>query len=75
MYKDYSTLLIRDYVVPETGAPLRSASLDLQMMILVAGMERSLNQWQRLLDSCGLAMIQIWYSTDRAESIIETQVK
>ena len=41
MEKDYSILLIKDYVVPETGASLRAASMDIQMMSVLAGMERT----------------------------------
>lgn len=75
MERDYSTLLIRDLVVPETGASVRTAAKDIQMMSLFAGMERTESQWINLLSLCGLSLIKIWYSGNGAESVIEATVK
>ena len=75
MDSEYSTLLINDYVVPEMGASLRVASMDLQMMSLFAGIERTESQWRSLLDLSGLEIVKIWYSATGLESIIETKIK
>ena len=75
MRSNYSGLLINDYVVPETGASLHSAAIDLQMMALVAGMERTESQWRDLIDACGLAVVKIWYSRGGLESVIETRLR
>ena len=75
MDRDYSTLFINDYVLPETGASVHSAAMDLQMMTFVAGMERTENQWKSLLDSSGLNIVKIWYSSTGFESVIECKLK
>ena len=75
MEKDYSTLLIYDYVMPETKAPIRAAAMDLQMMSLFAGMERTKSQWKVILDASGLEMVEVWYSATKFESVIEAKLK
>lgn len=75
MEKEYSTLLIYDYVMPETGAPIRAAAMDVQMMSLFAGMERTQGQWQVILDASGLELVQVWYSATKSESVIEAKLK
>lgn len=75
MEKNYSILLIKDYVVPETGASLRAASMDIQMMSVLAGMERTQCQWTSLLNSSGLGLVKVWYSASGIESIIEATIK
>ena len=75
MEKDYSTLLIYDYVVPETGAPIRAAAMDLQMMCLFAGVERTESQWRAILNTSGLELVFIWYSKTQSESVLEARLK
>ncbi|TVY82569.1 hypothetical protein LSUE1_G002071, partial [Lachnellula suecica] len=41
MTPGYSRLLVFEWVLPDTGAPLYPALLDINMMALLAGMERS----------------------------------
>ena len=74
MDQDYSTLLIYDYVVPETGASTRAAAMDLQMMCLFAGVERTESQWKAILRASGLELVQIWSSPASSESVIETRL-
>ena len=75
MAREYSTLLIYDYVMPETKAPLRAAAMDVQMMCLFAGMERTQSQWQVVLDASGLELVQVWYSVTKSESVIEAKLR
>lgn len=75
MEKKYSTLLIYDYVMPETGAPIRAAAMDVQMMSLFAGIERTETQWRVILDASGLEMVQVWYSATKSESVIESKLR
>ncbi|KAL9016662.1 MAG: hypothetical protein Q9185_005989 [Variospora sp. 1 TL-2023] len=49
-----SALLIDEKVVPDMGASLASAGLDLYMMINFAAQERSEKQWRELLARVGL---------------------
>ena len=75
MVKGYSRILIDEYVIPNTGAPLRGSSMDLQMMMYVSGIERTRRQWQNLLDACGLEILKIWGGRSDYEQVIEAQVK
>lgn len=71
-----SRLLIHEWVLPDTGASVRGAELDLLMMSLLTGMERSEGQWRRLLARAGLEVVRIWGGEDgESESVIEARVE
>lgn len=55
-----SILLIQEAEIPESNVPLRSACLDLSMMALFAGMERTRTQFKELLESVGLKLVKSW---------------
>ena len=55
-----SILLISETMLPDTGVPLSSAVSDLQMMGFFASLERTRGQWQRLLETAGLELVQVW---------------
>ena len=75
MEKGYSRLLIDEYVLPDTGAPMRGAAMDLLMMMLCSGIERTRHQWESLLNKCGLEIIKIWGARADYEQVIEAQLK
>ena len=58
MRKGYSRILIDDYVIPETDAPLHQSGLDFLMMY-ASGMERTRRQWQSLLEQAGLEIVKV----------------
>ncbi|KAJ5669927.1 uncharacterized protein N7477_005290 [Penicillium maclennaniae] len=60
MAPDYSRILIVDFVLPDTDTPVMQASMDIQMMSIGAGVERSEHQWRELLHSVGLEISGIW---------------
>ncbi len=71
----HSMVLINDWVLPDEKSPLFASMMDINMMALLSGKERSETQWRELLDKAGLAIVKIW-STDRdSESIIEAVIK
>ncbi|KAJ5195606.1 S-adenosyl-L-methionine-dependent methyltransferase [Penicillium cinerascens] len=74
MDPEYSTLLIDDYVLPDTGADLRAAEMDILMWLHTAGLERTVSQWKNLFDKVGLELIKIWSSPGGNESVLETRV-
>ena len=55
---NYSSIVIVDMVVPNTGCPSSSALMDISM-IPFGGMERSVRQWHELLGSLGLIITRI----------------
>ena len=75
MIPGYSKIIISDFVLPGTKAGLLPASLDIQMMSLSAGMERTEKQWRSLLMSVGLEVEKIWTLEDGSESVIQATIK
>lgn len=54
-----SVTLIDDVVLPDFNVPWQIMQLDLTMMIALASMERTKEQWYHLLDSAGLKILKI----------------
>lgn len=75
MDPESSTLLIDDYVLPDTGAELRAAEMDILMWLHTAGLERTVSQWKNLFDTVGLDLVQIWSSSRGNESVLEARVR
>lgn len=73
MDPNYSTLLIDDYVLPDTDASLRAAEMDILMWINLGGMERTVSQWEALFKEVGLDLIHIWHSPLDQESVLEVR--
>ncbi|OGM51361.1 O-methyltransferase [Aspergillus bombycis] len=71
MTSEYSRIIIADFVLPDTGAGLLQASIDIQMMSIGSGMERSERQWRQLLGAAGLEITGIWSGSPGMESVIE----
>ncbi|KAJ5301840.1 hypothetical protein N7508_006703 [Penicillium antarcticum] len=67
----YSRILIVDFVLPDINAPRMQSAMDIQMMSIGAGVERSKRQWTELLASAGLKINGIWNTSPEMESIIE----
>ena len=68
-----SKLLILDIVVPNTDARHHAVYMDILMMFNVAGIERSAENWQSMVEAVGLEIVKIWPTTH--ESVIETRLK
>ncbi|KAL8942690.1 MAG: hypothetical protein Q9211_001288 [Gyalolechia sp. 1 TL-2023] len=75
MKANYSKLLISEFVLPDTDTALFPATLDVQMMGMHAGMERSEKQWRSLLDEAGLEVVKIWQVVRGGEGVIEARLK
>lgn len=71
----YSRLLIDEWVLPDEGVPLKSASMDCNMMLLFDACERTRMQWEKLLDDVGLEIVDIFSTPGAAESVIETRIR
>ena len=75
MKPGYSRLLIEDLVLPDRGADMRQASVDMTMYFMPEGIERTADQWKDLLGREGLQIIKIWSDGSGMESIIEAELK
>lgn len=54
-----SKILIDEMVLPNTGVHWWSACLDLHMYAMLGALERNVDQWQTLLDRCGLKIQEV----------------
>ncbi|KAF4635742.1 hypothetical protein G7Y89_g2347 [Cudoniella acicularis] len=77
MKPGYSLLLLHEMIVPEKGATAFHALLDLNMMALNSGMERTGKQFTALLNKAGFEVIKIWLpeSDPDANGIVEAMIK
>ena len=75
MRSGYSKVLINDFVIPDQNPPWLMTSLDLMMMGMSAATERTIKQWDALLSSVGLKIVQIWSHPDSTESLIEAELQ
>ncbi|KAL8670613.1 MAG: hypothetical protein Q9168_004862 [Polycauliona sp. 1 TL-2023] len=71
MRPSYSKILINEFVAADTGPSDFITAIDLVMMGLSGGMERTESQWCRLLSSAGLRIEKIWTLNPETESVIE----
>ncbi|KAJ5764772.1 hypothetical protein N7520_004331 [Penicillium odoratum] len=67
----YSRIIIVDFVLPDTNVPRMQSAMDIQIMSIGAGVERSRKQWIDPLASVGLKLHGIWNTNPAMESIIE----
>lgn len=74
MRRDYSKLLLDEIVLPDVNIPPRGAFLDLSMMAIETGAERTSKQWYDLLGSVGLRIEKIWSTETGLDSVIEAVV-
>jgi len=72
MTPGYSKLLIHDMIIPDQGASIFAAELDMTMMAFNGGLERTKVQWRALLNSVGLQGVEFWDPVDEdGDGIIE----
>ena len=74
MEPGYSRLLINENVIPNTEASWQHTSLDIIMMALTAGQERTEAQWRKLLKSVGLQITGLWTKGIGNETLMEIEV-
>ncbi len=65
-------LVVVDCVMPENGTPHMSGLLDLEMMLMPGGRERTGSEWHSLMSRAGFRIEQIVAATE-AESVIEAR--
>lgn len=74
MRRGYSKLLIYEIVLPARGATSLMTTLDLQLMNVLSGLERTEDHWTRLLEGCGLRVVGISRHPRAVESVIEAEL-
>lgn len=71
MAKGVSRVLINEWVLSDTNASIKSAQMDINMMCLFSGTERTRSQWDALLGRAGLKIVKIWGPDRETECLIE----
>ncbi|KAJ4345332.1 uncharacterized protein N0V89_011462 [Didymosphaeria variabile] len=74
MKPGYSKLLLNDFILPNRDCPLFPTGFDLQMMAMHAAQERTESQWQNLLETAGLKLVQLWIPPGGGEGIVEAEL-
>jgi hypothetical protein len=75
MKPGYSKLLIAEWILPAKDVALYPALLDINMMCLLNGMERTETQWEAMLNEAGLDIVKFWKADAESEGLIEAVVK
>ena len=76
MKPGYSKLLLNEFILPSKNVPLYPALLDINMMALLNGMERTKKQWTSLLDSAGFKIVKFYDDpSGENEGIVEAEMK
>jgi hypothetical protein len=63
-------LLVIERVVPNGGEASDAKLFDINMLIVVGGLERTIDEYRRLLDEAGLALSRV-VATDSPLSVLE----
>lgn len=74
MTPGYSKLLVADVVMPEQDAPLRQTGLDIAMLFLHSGSQRTETDSRKLVESAGFKVNKIWLPPGDGDGIIEAEV-
>ncbi|KAL9601207.1 MAG: hypothetical protein Q9219_002707 [cf. Caloplaca sp. 3 TL-2023] len=71
MRKGYSRLLVHEWVLSDTGAALQGVVVDVVMMALLGGKERTETAWREVLGKAGLRVEKVWRGSGDSEALIE----
>ncbi|KAL1854383.1 hypothetical protein Daus18300_011482 [Diaporthe australafricana] len=74
MKRGYSKLLVYEIVLPARGATSLMTTLDLQLMNVLSGLERTEDHWRRLLEGSGLKVVGVSRHPSAIESVIEAEL-
>ncbi|KAI0186295.1 hypothetical protein EV127DRAFT_484392 [Xylaria flabelliformis] len=75
MTPGYSKLLMSEFVLPASNTPVYPALLDVNMMAVLDGMERTEAQFGALLDAAGLKIVKFWSIALEVEGLVEAVLK
>lgn len=71
-----SVILIDEMVLPAVGTPWRAAGLDMDMLACLAAVERSAEEWAKLIDDAGLEIVKtVQYTIQCSDCILVCKQK
>ena len=71
MKRGHSKILINEWVLSDRGNLLFPVTMDINMMAVCTGMERTEGDWEALLRSEGLRITKIWGPGPETEGLVE----
>ena len=74
MTPGYSKLIIANTVIADENVPLRQSGLDITMLLLHNGSQRSEAEWRQLLEEAGFTVNNIWHPPGDGDGIIVAEV-
>jgi hypothetical protein len=74
MTPGYSKLLIGNIVLADMNVPLRQSLLDISMLVLHSGQQRSQSEFRELLEGAGFKIIKIWLPPGDGDGIVEAEI-
>lgn len=74
MLPGYSKLLVANIILPDENVPLRQSGLDIAMLCMHSGSQRSEAEWQALLGEAGFHVIRVWKPNGDGDGIIEAEM-
>ncbi|KAI4638577.1 hypothetical protein J4E93_009877 [Alternaria ventricosa] len=74
MKPGYSTLLIKELLIPDRNAPWAFTAMDVNVMQSLSGQERTESQFRELLESVGLKIEGIWSHENALDVVIEASL-
>lgn len=74
MIPGYSKIIVGNIILPDVNVPLRNSGLDIAMLVLHSGQQRSESEFQELFDSVGLKVIKMWHPPGDGDGIIEVEL-
>ncbi|KAM0134956.1 hypothetical protein ACHAO1_005389 [Botrytis cinerea] len=69
-----SAILIDEMVLPNSGTNHQAMSIDITMMAALSAMERTQNQWEKVLDSAGLKVLKTYTYTESLRDSVQVVV-
>ncbi|BCR98264.1 uncharacterized protein AKAW2_31583S [Aspergillus luchuensis] len=73
MEPGYSKLIMEEYIVPDQNASAIHGMTDVAVMVFCSGLERTTQQWTRLLDSVGLRVNKFWTRAGDGLGVVEAE--
>ena len=75
MQAGYSKLLVGEIMLPPSGVLYYNSIVDINVMSLMGGSERTEQQWVKLLtEGLNLRVVKVWKSPHAPGSIIEAEL-
>lgn len=65
-----SRIVIDEVVLPDQNVPWVAAYMDLAMMTVMGGIERTRTEYERLLDQAGLKIVDVQKYDPKMQSVI-----